>query len=58
MMNKIKNFIVVASLLICGQQSVYGQSKLDSICFSVDVPENVSFQYPVSGARLFKASGL
>ena len=57
MMNKIKNFIVVASLLICGQQSVYGQSKLDSICFSVDVPENVSFQYPVSGARLFKASG-
>lgn len=56
-MKQLKNIIVAASFLLSGHQYTYGQSELDSISFNIDVPENVSFQYPVLGSRLFKASG-
>lgn len=57
-MNSLKNiYILVALLFCCGQQTVWGQTELETVDFKFNVPEGISFQAPVLGKRISKASG-
>ncbi len=57
-MKSLNKIYVLAVLLLClGQQAILGQTELEMVNFKINVPEGISFQTPVLGKRILKASG-